>query len=344
MQAQSDRPVKTFSIGFHEAQYNEAHHAKAIAEHLGTEHTELYVTAEDALHAIPLLSDLYDEPFADASQIPTYLVAKMARQHVTVALSGDAGDELFCGYNRYLITHKLWRHLSKLPLWLRKGISAFITSISPGTWDGLAKIISFVLPAKYDTAHVPFSDRLYKGARVIGSANIMDLYRGLVSTIASPERFILNAIEPSTPFLDELMQPKINNNIEKMMAIDLMGYLPNDILTKVDRAAMGVSLETRIPLLDHKIVEFAWKLPIEFKLNDGIGKWILREVLYKYVPKKLIERPKMGFAIPIESWLRGSLCDWAENLLNEDRLNKEGFLNTIEVRKLWSDHLSGRRN
>jgi asparagine synthase (glutamine-hydrolysing) len=341
MQAQSSRPVKTFSIGFHEEQYNEAHHAKAVAEHLGTEHTELYVTAEDALNVIPKLANIYDEPFADASQIPTYLVAKMARAHVTVSLSGDAGDELFCGYNRYLMTAKLWGFLSKLPLWLRRVMSGCIKSISPDTWSGLARVL---LPSKFTKASLPFGDRLFKGANVICAESISDLYSRLASIISEPQRFVLSAAEPKTSFLDDSVLGCTDNNVEKMMAIDMLGYLPNDILTKVDRAAMGVSLETRVPLLDHRVVEFAWQLPINYKLYEGVGKWILREVLYKYVPKKLIERPKMGFAIPIDQWLRGPLREWAEKLIHQQRLDAEGFLNSIEVQKLWKEHISGHRN
>jgi len=344
MQSESERPIKTFSIGFHDQQYNEAHHAKAVADHLQTEHTELYVTADDALAIIPHLADIYDEPFADASQIPTYLVAKMARQHVTVALSGDAGDELFSGYNRYLMTHKIWRILSRLPLWSRKLASQLIISISPKAWNFSARVVRAILPAKYRAASVPFSDKLYKSANVICAEDISDLYQKLVSVIQKPEKYVLNSNELKAPFLNTGSQPKTFNDIETMMSIDMLGYLPNDILTKVDRAAMAVSLETRVPLLDHRIVELAWKLPIHYKLRDGVGKWILREVLYKYVPRKLIERPKMGFGIPIDAWLRGPLSAWADELLNVTRLSNEGFFDVNEVRQLWSEHLSGRRN
>jgi len=344
MQSESERPIKTFSIGFHDQQYNEAHYAKAVADHLRTEHTELYVTADDALAIIPHLAEIYDEPFADASQIPTYLVAKMARQHVTVALSGDAGDELFSGYNRYLMTHKIWRVLSRLPLWSRKLVSQFVTSISPKAWNFSARVVRTMLPAKYRAASVPFSDKLYKSANVICAENISDLYQKLVSVIQKPEKYVLNSNELKSPFLQTGSQPKTFNDIEQMMAIDMIGYLPNDILTKVDRAAMAVSLETRVPLLDHRIIELAWKLPIHYKLHDGVGKWILREVLYKYVPRKLIERPKMGFGTPIDVWLRGPLSAWAEELLSVTRLSNEGFFDVNEVRQLWSEHLSGRRN
>ena len=342
MQAQSSRPVRTFSIGFNEEQYNEAKHAKAVARHLGTEHTELYVTAADAMNVIPKLPSLYDEPFSDSSQIPTFLVAQMARQHVTVALSGDAGDELFCGYNRYLMANRLWGKLSYLPVGLRRAIANSLITLSPSEWNRLASPLMKVLPARFGLMNI--GDKLHKGAGVLACQTSSDLYRDLVSHWHDPASLVLGATEPSTVLTNADLQPNTPTDIERMMALDMLTYLPDDILTKVDRAAMGVSLETRVPFLDHRVVEFAWQLPLEFKLRDGVGKWALRQVLYKYVPKALIERPKMGFGVPIDEWLCGPLRDWVEELLDENRLRNEGFFNAQMVRKKWEEHLSGKRN
>lgn len=342
MQAQSSKSVRTFSIGFNEAQYNEAEHAKAVAKHLGTQHTELYVTADDALSVIPNLPFLYDEPFSDCSQIPTFLLAKMARQHVTVALSGDAGDELFCGYNRYLIASKIWNKLSHLPVRLRRVISNGLTSISPNTWDCIASPLMGILPERFSLKN--FGDKLYKGAGVLSSQTSTDVYLNLVSHWHDPARLVLNSTEPKTVLTNAEIQPKTATDVERMMALDMLTYLPDDILTKVDRAAMGVSLETRVPFLDHRVVEFAWQLPLEYKFRSGVGKWALRQVLYRHVPKDLIERPKMGFGVPIDDWLRGPLRDWAESLLDENRLKSEGFFNVDMVRQKWDEHLSKKRN
>ncbi len=342
MQAQSSRPVRTFSIGFHEAQYNEAEHAKAVAKHLGTEHTELYVTANDALNVIPKLPSLYDEPFSDSSQIPTFLVAQMARQHVTVSLSGDAGDELFCGYNRYLMASRLWGKLSQLPVGLRRAMASSLTTLSPAAWNRLANPLTKSLPSRFGQMNV--GDKLYKGAGVLACQTAGELYLNLVSHWQDPAGLVLGATEPPTLLTTTKAQPNTPTDIERMMALDMLTYLPDDILTKVDRAAMGVSLETRVPFLDHRVVEFAWTLPLQYKLRNGVGKWALRQVLYKHVPKALIERPKMGFGVPIDDWLRGPLRDWAETLLNEKRLRNEGFFNPLPIRIKWEEHLSGKRN
>ena len=342
MQAQSSRPVRTFSIGFHEDQYNEAQHAKIVAQHLGTEHTELYVTSKDALDVIPHLSSLYDEPFADSSQIPTFLVSKMARQHVTVALSGDAGDELFGGYNRYVLTSRWWSRLAHLPVGIRRGLAGAISVASPQAWDAFLKPLLAVLPRHAGVTNV--GDKLHKSAAVLASRSAAELYRGMVSHWSAPASLVLGAKEPATMLTDFTRQPVVNNEIEKMMALDMLSYLPDDILTKVDRAAMGVSLETRVPFLDHRVVEFAWSLPLDYKLRDGMGKWVLRQVLYKHVPKEMIERPKMGFGVPIDAWLRGPLKEWAESLLDESRLKREGFFQVEPIRQKWREHLSGERN
>ena len=342
MQAQSSRPVRTFSIGFYEAGYNEAEYAKAVARHLGTDHTEWYVTAQDALNVIPRLPSLYDEPFADSSQIPTFLVSQMARQHVTVSLSGDAGDELFGGYNRYVLVQRLWNTLSLLPLRLRQQLGNLITGVSPHTLNSVLAPFQSLLP--FGLAQSNLGDKLHKGANVMVAKNSVELYSLLVSHWLQPEQLVIGASEPLTVLTDPTRQVKTDSFINQMMAMDMLTYLPDDILCKLDRAAMSVSLETRVPFLDCRVVEFAWHLPMEYKLRHGAGKWILRQVLYKYVPKRLIERPKVGFAVPIDAWLRGALRDWAENLLSESRLRQDGYFNPVPIRQKWAEHLSGERN
>ena len=338
MQAKSDRPVKTFSIGFNESEYNEAVYAKKVANYLGTDHTEMYVQPEDAIAVIPEIPELYCEPFSDSSQIPTFLISKLASQQVTVSLTGDAGDELFCGYNRYQMTDKLWNKLSMLPVPLRSLLGNGINSISPQVWNKLAGYI----PGTKNVNNI--GDKLHKGAGVLASRSVEELYLGLVSAHRDPAKLVIGAKEPATLLLGNTPDLIGLSDIQRMMALDLMTYLPDDILVKVDRAAMGVSLETRVPFLDHRIVEFAWSLPQSIKLMDGQTKWPLRQVLYRHVPKELIERPKMGFGIPLDKWLRGPLRDWTESLLGEGRLRQEGFFQTELIRKLWSEHLSGKRN
>lgn len=342
MQAQSSRPVKTFTIGFNEEGYNEAVHAKAVAKHLGTDHTELYVTAEQALAVIPRLPSLYDEPFSDSSQIPTFLVSQLARQHVTVALSGDAGDELFCGYNRYQMTENLWRKLAAVPRPMRKLAAMALTSVAPQSWDRLAAHLATVVPSTARFTNV--GDKLHKGAGVLSCQSVDSLYLSLVSHWHDPASIVIDGHEPPTLLNGDVPVLGGLDDVQRMMALDMLTYLPDDILTKVDRAAMGVSLETRVPFLDHRVTEFAWSLPQSMKLRDGQAKWALRQVLYRYVPKELIERPKMGFGVPIDSWLRGPLREWAEALLDEGRLRQEGFFNPAPIREKWSEHLSGRRN
>lgn len=338
MQAQSSRPVRTFTVGFNEAQYNEAEHAKVVARHLHTDHTELYVTADDAMNVIPKLPMLYDEPFSDSSQIPTFLVSQMARQHVTVSLSGDGGDELFCGYNRYLLGNRLWGKLSRLPVSLRHVMASGLTSLSPSRWNRLTSPINRYLGS------VNIGDKIHKGAEVLSSRSIDELYLQLISHWSEPASLVLGANEPFTLLTDATQQPVTFCDIDRMMAMDMLTYLPDDILVKVDRAAMGVSLETRVPFLDHRVVEFAWQLPMQYKLREGVGKWALRQVLYKHVPQALIDRPKMGFGVPIDVWLRGPLQGWAESLLNESRLQQEGYFNPLLVKEKWLEHLSGKRN
>lgn len=338
MQAQSSRPVKTFTIGFNEVGYNEAVHAKAVAQHLGTEHTELYVSAQQAMEVIPRLPGLYCEPFADSSQIPTFLVSQLARQHVTVSLSGDAGDELFCGYTRYQITDKLWHKLALVPAPLRALAAKGITALSPTAWDNLAGMIPG--PGRY----AALGDKMHKGACVLSSVTVDELFLGMVSHQPNPADWVIGGQEPPTHLTG--LRPDLGGlgAVERMMVLDAISYLPDDILVKVDRAGMGLSLESRVPFLDHRVVEFASSLPLSYKLREGQTKWLLRQVLYRHVPKELIDRPKMGFGVPLHDWLRGPLRGWAEELLGEARLAREGYFHTAPIRQMWAEHLSGRRN
>ena len=340
MQQQSNRPVRTFTIGFHEADYNEAQHAAAVAKHLGTDHTELYVSPSEALDVIPSLPSIYCEPFADASQIPTILVSRLARQAVTVSLSGDAGDELFGGYQRYDIADALWRRLARMPAPMRHAISSALAAVPTRAWNALLGPFRGALPA---TMAADPGDRLHRGAVALRARGPEDVYRRLVSQWTDPASVVLGATEPPTALTDAARWPPTDGFHHWMMAIDLVSYLPDDILVKVDRAAMSVSLETRVPLLDHRVVEFAWRLPLAYKVRDGVGKWPLRQVLYRYVPRELIERPKMGFGVPIDSWLRGPLRDWADDLLDEGRLLREGFFEPGPIRAAWEAHRAGQR-
>lgn len=342
MQAQSARPVRTFSIGFHEEEYNEARHAKAVAAHLGTDHTELYVTPAEAQAVIPDLPSIYDEPFADSSQIPTFLVSQLARRHVTVSLSGDAGDELFGGYNRYKVANDFWSKVSRVPGPVRGAIARGLTSVSPARWNSVAAALDPVLPAAL-RMRLP-GDKIHKGAAVLRSRSANELYRGLVSSWRDPAAVVIDGFEPATLLTGAMPELRGLGDIERMMALDLVTYLPDDILVKVDRAAMAVSLETRVPFLDHRVVEHAWRLPIGYKLRDGQTKWPLRQLLYRYVPRALIERPKMGFGVPIDAWLRGPLREWAEALLDEGRLRSEGYFRPEPVRSAWRAHLGGQVN
>jgi len=342
MQSQSTRPVKTFTIGFAESEFNEAEYAMAVAKHLGTDHTELYVTPDQALATVPLLPTLYDEPFADSSQIATYLVAHLAKQEVTVSLSGDAGDELFCGYNRYVWTQKLWAKIAPLPYSVRRAASSIASNIPPAIVNSAYGLVRPMLSERFQFSNP--ADKWQKAAGLLGVADASSLYKQLVSLWPTPENLVLHAKEPESVFELEAPQAQHLNLGEKMMRLDALTYLPDDILVKVDRASMAVSLESRVPLLDRRVVDFAWHLPLNMKLRNGVSKWILREVLYRHVPRELIERPKMGFGVPIDKWLRGPLRPWAESLLNEQLLEKQGYLNPALVRKTWEEHLSGLRN
>ncbi|EIC22555.1 asparagine synthase (glutamine-hydrolyzing) [Thiorhodovibrio frisius] len=337
MQAQSQRPVRTFSIGFHEAAYDESRHAKKVAAHLGTDHTELLVSPEQALAVVPKLPFIYDEPFADSSQIPTFLVSQLARRHVTVALSGDGGDELFCGYNRYVLGYQVWRFLQLLPNPLRRAIAAMFRRAPGHALDSLQRL----LPRRLRVPQL--ADRLPKLADVLAHRNGPSFYRGLVSHAKQPDQIVIGAREPEGILARAGGFPQLADPREWMMLMDSVTYLPDDILTKVDRASMAVSLEARVPLLDHRVVEFALRLPIGYKFRKGQGKWLLRQVLDRYVPRPLMNRPKMGFGVPIEHWLRGPLRGWAEDLLNETRLRNDGFLDPQPIREMWREHQSGAR-
>ena len=342
MQAQSSQPVKTFSIGFHEDSYNEAQHAKAVAQHLGTDHTELYVTPSEAMAVIPKLPTLYDEPFADSSQIPTFLVSHLARQQVTVSLSGDAGDELFHGYHRYFLAENIWQKIAWMPKDIRNTISNLLKVPTPETWNIGFHTINTLLPNILKKRNL--GDTIHKLAEILSVANSETLYKGLVSHWQNPETIVINSKEPLTVLTDSQQWANLPDFADRMMYLDTVTYLLNDILVKVDRASMGVSLENRVPFLDHRVVEFAWRIPLNLKIRNGQGKWLLRQVLYQYVPQTLIDRPKMGFGIPIERWLRGGLRDWAEALLDENRLRQEGFFNPQPIRQKWSEHLAFNRN
>jgi asparagine synthase (glutamine-hydrolysing) len=340
MQAQSSRPVQTFTIGFHEADYNEAIHARKVAEHLRTDHTELYVSPDQAQAVIPRLPAMYDEPFADSSQIPTFLVSELARRHVTVALSGDGGDELFAGYNRYFWGRRLWRYLDRVPPSIRSGLARGIMSLSPATWTRLYERFGRFLP----TVAKP-GDKLHKLAALLALPDPDTMYLGMISLWKDPTEIVVQGMEPLTSVTDRAHWASLPDFTMRMMYLDLVTYLPDDILVKVDRASMAVGLEARVPLIDHRVVEFAWQIPLPMKIKqEGEGKWLLRQVLSRYVPLKLVERPKMGFGVPIGHWLRGPLREWAEDLLDETRLRREGYFHPAPIRERWTEHLSGQRN
>ncbi len=338
MQAQSTRAVKTFSIGFHESGYDEAQCAKQVAAHLGTDHTEFYVEPRHALDVIPHLADWFDEPFADPSQIPTYLVSELTRKHVTVALSGDGGDELFAGYNRYVWAERLARAVNLVPRPLRGASAAALRALAPQTWN---RLFGFV-PAAWRPA-LP-GDKLHKITTLLDNPQPDAIYRRLVSQWERPEEVAAAGREPRGPMWDPTIARDFHDLVPRMQFLDMITYLPDDILTKVDRATMAVGLEGRVPLLDHRVVAYSWSLPLEFKLRGGRSKWLLRQVLDRYVPRSLIDRPKMGFGVPIDAWLRGPLREWAESLLSPARLVSDGFVQVEPVRRAWREHLEGSRN
>jgi len=342
MQAQSARPVKTFTIGFNEAGYNEAEHAHAVACHLGTEHTELYVTSRDAMDVIPSLSSIYDEPFADSSQISTLLVSRLARSHVTVSLSGDGGDELFGGYNRYFWARNLWCKLGWMPRPLRAALAGVLTTLPPAAWNTAFQKLGRWLPVGLRYANP--GDKLHKAAEILAVRSPEEIYLGLVSHWKTPAQLVPGSHEPLTLLTAPGLQADLPDFEHRMMYLDTVTYLPDDVLTKVDRAAMAVSLETRVPLLDHRVVEFAWTLPLDMKIRHGQGKWLLRQVLYRHVPKSIMERPKMGFGVPLDHWLRGPLKPWAAALIEPGRLMREGVFDPAPIQRKWAEHQSGKRN
>jgi asparagine synthase (glutamine-hydrolysing) len=340
MQTQSERPVRTFSIGFHEEGYDEARDARAVAQHLGTDHTELYVTSGEAIDLVSRLPDVYDEPFADSSQIPTLLVSQLARRHVTVSLSGDGGDEVFGGYNRYTWGGRLWNRLDGTPRPLRRLAAAGMTTFGPESWDAAFKCVRPLLPKSWRQRMPGY--KVHKLASLLPSESPMEMYASMASHWFKPERVVAgaSALRPLHMIEDQWL--KLPEFERQAIYLDTITYLPNDILVKVDRATMAFGLEGRIPLLDPRVVEFAWRLPLQTKVRPNQGKWLLRQVLYRYVPRSLVERPKMGFGIPLDSWLRGPMREWAEALLEPRRLRAEGFFDPAAVRERWNDHLRGR--
>ncbi|MEP7029774.1 MAG: asparagine synthase (glutamine-hydrolyzing) [Pseudolabrys sp.] len=338
MQKQSRRPVKTFSIGFQEEEYSEAAHARRVAAHLGTEHTELIVEPAAAQAVIGRLPDIYDEPFADASQIPTFLVSELARRHVTVALSGDGGDECFAGYTRYHWIDQLSRLTAAVPGAVLRAASGTLRALSPDTWDALLSPI----PRKLRPTHV--GDKIHKGASLLALRGTDQIYRDMVAQWSDPTQAAPGATEPTGIWDDASIANDLPDRVARLRYFDMMHYLPDDILTKVDRASMAVSLEARVPLLDHRVVDYAWRLPRRQLGNGRQGKRILRRILHRHVPASLVERPKMGFGIPIGEWIRGPLSQWAADLLSEDALRKTGFFDAAVIRGRFQEHLAGRRN
>jgi asparagine synthase (glutamine-hydrolysing) len=337
MQALSSEPVRTFTIGVPDAALDESADARAVARHLGTRHTELTVTPEEALRVIPRLPTLYCEPFADASQIPTFLVSQLARRDVTVSLSGDAGDELFGGYDRY----RWGQRIADVPRALRRVAGAALNSLPAEAWSALLAPASPWLPAEL-RGGAGRPDRLRKLAGVLTARSDDAVYQDILSFWPEGGAPVPGATEPASVFTEA--PPALADFKSRMMLLDLRSYLPDDILVKVDRAAMAASLETRVPLLDHRIVEFALRLPLHQKMRGGQGKWILRQLVDRYVPRALMDRPKKGFGIPIHEWLRGPLREWAENLLSEDRLRQEGLIDPAPLRRLWAQHLAGHND
>ena len=342
MQKQTSKPIKTFTIGFENKKFDESLYAKKVAKHLGTDHSELFVTSLDAQDVIPKLSSIYDEPFADSSQIPTYLVCKAAKQNVTVALSGDGGDELFGGYNRYIWGPNLWSKLIKLPFSLRYTIGTLLTILPESRWDLLNQLVNKILFSSSKVFNL--GNKIYKVSnRLKEIRNLDDVF--LKPITEWPDKTTLVKGIKSTYLISKNNLNELTSAIEnKMMYYDLLSYLPDDILCKVDRAAMSVSLETRAPFLDHRVAQTAWRIPLKMKINNKKGKSILKDVLYNYVPKELIDRPKMGFGVPVGQWIRGPLRDWAESFLDQSRLEQEGYLHTRPIRKAWEQHLNGKND
>jgi len=342
MQKQSSVPIRTFTIGFEEARFDESEYARKVSQALHTHHTELKVTAKEAQSVIPLLPSMFDEPFSDASQIPTYLLAHLTRQSVTVSLSGDGGDELFGGYDRYIYGQNFWNKFSEFPISLKKPLATLLNLIPSKQWEQGFRALEPFLPPHWHWKSP--GEKIKKLQEALRVTNPLELYTALTSHFNPPSSVTFTAEEYSTQIKDAEHLPLWEPISQGMMYLDLVSYLPDDILVKVDRATMAVSLEGRMPLLDHRLVEFAWKLPPHFKIQDGEGKAITKKMLNRYLPETLYQRPKMGFSVPVGEWIRGPLKDWAESLLNHERIHREGYLNPQQVETLWREHLSGARN
>jgi asparagine synthase (glutamine-hydrolysing) len=336
MQASADRPVKTFTIGFDQQEFDEAAHAGAVAKHLGTDHTELHLTGADALAVIPRLAEMFDEPLADPSQIPTFLVCELARREVTVALTGDGGDELFGGYNRYIQGERLIAGFARWPGFVRRFSASGLTSVSPRTWNRMRDSLRPAFPAVGRTRLL--GEKMHKLGDVLLAESMQGMYRSLLSAWQDPEDLLVGGGAAGNPdsVLDDDSKLAL---MERMMLADQMSYLPDDLLAKVDRASMAVSLEARVPILDHRVVELSWRLPRKFKVRNGRGKWILREILYKHIPRELVDREKMGFSVPLAQWLAGPLRNWAGDLLLSGET--KGHLRSSVVRREWDRFLAG---
>ena len=338
MQAQSSRPIKTFTIGFDIPKYNEAEYAKAVARHLGTDHAEQILTERDALDVAPRLGAFYDEPFADSSAIPTYLVSRMAREHVTVCLSGDGGDELFAGYTRYFIHPEMWGWISKVPM--RRAAGRALRAIPPSSLNYL------LAPLKAYEGRVSRSEdgigvKAHRLAERLGVEGFEDYYRKMMMFVPDAGRFVRGA--SAGDGAPVVTAPEFADTLDWMCCADAASYLPNDILVKVDRASMAVSLESRTPFLDPEVAELAWRIPAQIKVREGEGKWPLRQVLYRHAPRELFDRPKMGFGVPLREWLRGPLREWACDLLSKERVLRQGYLNPAHVSACLGDFMTGRR-
>jgi asparagine synthase (glutamine-hydrolysing) len=337
-QARRSKPINTFTVGFHERSYDEAEPARRIAQHLGTDHTELYLTPERLLEVVPRLPAIYDEPLSDPSQIPTLLVYEAARRHVTVALSGDGGDELFGGYSRYAWAAQVWNLVRAMPALLHRPVAGAIRRMPVRAWDRMYSHVSPIVPRAWRVTLL--GDKLHKFSALMAAGHPDGLYHRLISLWNQPEQLVRGARELRTVIGDPGVRGIVGDFTERMMLLDTLTYLPDDILVKVDRASMAVSLESRAPLLDHRLIEWSWRLPVHLKTQGG-GKWLLKQLVYRYIPREMVDRPKMGFGVPIDSWLRGALRPWAEALLDEGRLKREGLLDPAPIRAAWLNHLSG---
>lgn len=342
MQRQASSPVKTFSIGFDEAFYDEAEAARKVAAHLGTDHHEALVGPDDTLSVVPVLADMFDEPFADPSAVPTYLVSKLARRDVTVCLSGDGGDELFSGYGRYALADNLGRAIDRFPGWLRTTASSGIRTVPTPLWDAALQMLPTRSIAGLRGGYS--GHRLHKLADLLASADRDELYHSLQSATERPADWVHGGAEALPPFATPPSGTRLAHPIHRMMYWDTVTYLPDDILVKVDRASMAVSLEARAPLLDHRVAELAWTIPLQTHRRDGKGKWLLRQLFARHLPAEWSKRQKQGFSVPVSEWLRGPLRSWAEALLDPERLEAEGILQPRPITRLWQDHLSGRRD